>query len=270
VKQYRASGWILLLILLLPVLQSGCASKIPASFPLADTEKPYVLDRLREFRNRECPGSLDADVTLEWRMYGKTEKIPGMLQMQSPAFLRYSVVDPLGRQLFILVSDGSRFTLVDNRKARALTGGIDSAFWQKYIPDFISPADYMNWLTGRLPATPFEVREIRGDKQAVDAVWLITEWRGGVRHHVLFHPDSSRMTRHIVENDSEEVLLDVSYTEYRPNGTDCPEPSLLLAKGEEISGTVQVRFDRILPPTPIPEPLFHLTLPEHFTLKTVD
>ncbi|MCL7489664.1 MAG: hypothetical protein M8357_15970 [Desulfobulbaceae bacterium] len=269
-KTHRAPGWILLFTLALLFLQSGCASKIPASFPLAENKKPFVLDQLRQFRDRDCPQSLDADVTLEWTIYGKTEKIPGVLQLQSPAFLRYSVVDPLGRQLFILAGDGSSFTLVDNRKAKALTGRTDSAFWQKYIPDFISPSDYMHWLAGRLPAADFAVEEIRGDSQSPSTFWLITQWRGNIRHHVLFHLESSRISRHIVENDKGEVLLDVSYTDYGPNDPDCPHPHLLLAKGAEIKGTVQLRFDRIFPPAPIPERIFHLTLPDHFTVKTVD
>ena len=123
--------------------------------PLAEREKPFILKQLQEFQDRRCAQSLDADVTMEWQMYGKTEKIPGLLQLQSPSFLRYSVVDPIGRQLLILVSDGSSFTLVDNRKAKALTGQVESNFWNKYIPGFIVPKDYISWLTGRLLADFF-------------------------------------------------------------------------------------------------------------------
>ena len=268
-KRHHASGRVLLLVLAVLVLP-GCAARIPSSLPLAESEKPYVLHRLQEFQSRKCGWSLDADVTLEWQMYGKREKIPGMLQLLSPAFFRYAVVDPLGRQLFILVSDGNNFTLVDNRKAKALTGPVDSHFWRNYIPGFIRANDYISWLTGRLPAGSFKVNEIRADRKSVDAVWLLTEWTDAIRQRVLFHPDTGQVARHIVEGANDAVLLDVTYSDYQEDDLDCSRPRLLQVEGAEVSGTGTVHFVKLLPEAAIPPRIFHLTLPEHFTVTTVE
>jgi outer membrane lipoprotein-sorting protein len=270
VKQNATLRWGTLLILALLSLQPGCASKIPLSLPLAESEKPFILNQLQEFQSRNCIESLDADVTLEWEMYGKTKKIPGMLQLQAPSFLRYSVVDPLGRQLFILVSDGNSFSLVDNSKAKALTGQVNSNFWKKYIPSFITSKDYISWLTGRLPAEPFEVKEVRRDKKSVKAIWLITGWKNTIRHHVLFFPETGQVTRHIVEGENKDILLDVMYTNYDSGSLSCAKPLLLKVEGTKISGTVKVHFDEILPETLIPPSIFHLNLPAHFTVKIVE
>ena len=173
------------------------------------------------------------------------------------------------RQLLILVSDGNSFSLVDNSKAKALTGQVNSNFWKKYIPSFISSKDYMPWLTGRLPLIDFDVHEVRADKKSVEAVWLITQWKNTIRHHVLFFPETSQVTRHIVEGENNEILLDVTYAEYQPNDQYCSIPHLLEIEGTEISGTAKVHFDEILPEATIPQTFFHLTLPDHFTVKTV-
>lgn len=269
-RRNGTSGRNLLLFLVLLLLQSGCASKIPSTLPLAESEKVSVLDRLREFQGRNCSQSLDADVTLEWLIYGKTEKIPGLLQLQSPAFLRYAVVDPLGRQLFILVSDGISFTLVDNRNAKALIGQVDSQFWKKYIPGFVIPTQYLSWLTGRLPAGDFKTGEIRADKRSVDAVWLITGWNDAIRHHVLFSPEAGQVLRHIIEGGNHEILLDVVYSDYDSTDQGCAPPHRLQVEGAGISGTVTLLFEEIFPAAPIPRGIFHLTLPDHFTVSPVE
>jgi len=257
---------ILALLLFLP----GCASKIPSSLPLAEGEKPLVLKQLQEFQNRRCAQSLDADVTVEWQMYGKTEKIPSVLQLQSPSFLRYSVVDPIGRQLLILVSDGSSFTLVDNRKAKALTGQVKSNFWNKFVPDSITSKDYISWLTGRLPEDVFEVYEIRQDKESVESVWLLTKWKNNSRHHVLFSSKDNQVIRHIIESDDNEILLDVVYSDYNSNTLHCKKPNQLKIEGAKITGTLKLHFDEFFPGDPISLNIFHLTLPEHFSVKIVE
>jgi outer membrane lipoprotein-sorting protein len=270
VEQSNTLKWSPIIILALLIFLSGCASKIPSSLPLAEGEKPLILNQLQEFQNRRCAQSLDADVTLEWQMYGKTEKIPSVLQLQSPSFLRYSVVDPIGRQLLILVSDGSSFTLVDNRKAKALTGQVESNFWNKYIPEFITSKDYISWLTGRLPEDVFEVYEIRQDKESVEFVWLLTKWKNNTRHHVLFSLKGNQVIRHIVESDDNETLLDVVYSDYDPSTPHCTKPNQLKIEGAKITGTLKLHFDEFFPENPISPNIFHLTLPDHFSVKIVE
>ena len=99
-----------------------------------------------------------------------------MLQVQNSGQLRYSIVDPLGRQLLILVSDAENFTLINNQKGKAYVGRTNSSFLQKYIPPYLYSEDYLSWLTGRLPARGLEISDIREDKQSPQKIWFISSW----------------------------------------------------------------------------------------------
>jgi len=221
-------------------------------------------------RSRECGNSLDADVTVQWQGYGKNGTIPGMLQMQAPSLLRFSVVDPLGRQHFILVSDGDTFTLINNSRSTAYAGPADSPFLRRYIPACISPHHYHDWLTGRLPFGEGSFKHFRWDAESPEAVWLITGWEDGVRHHVLFAPESATIKQHLVEGEDGGVLLDVVYDDYQANELDCLLPHLLRIEGATISGTALVRYDKIFPVREIPERHFQIVIPDHFTVETVE
>lgn len=265
------SGWQLLLILAVLLLLSACASKIPSTLPLPESEQPLVRERLQEFQAHLCTTSLDADVTMEWQGYGKSEKYPGLLQLQPPAFLRYAIVDPLGRQLLILVSDGTDFTLVNNRNASAVIGSLSSNFWRKYVPACIAPRDYISWLTGRLPVQVFEAAELRQGKEPDKGIWLVTKWKDGIRHHILFDAEIRRIQRHMVEGEGGKILLDVSYSNYKTaNNPDCERPNLVQIEGAGISGTLTIRFDAAYSESPIPEDFFHLSIPEHFSQEIVE
>lgn len=259
-----------LLIFVLLIFLPGCAAKFPSSLPLPEGEKERVMNRFREFQKRPRPQALDADVTLEWEMYGKVEKIPGMLQLQEPSFLRYALVDPLGRQMLILVSDGAGFILVNNRKAMALTGSVKSDYWEKYIPGFIDSGEYVSWLTGRPGSEGYMVREVRRDEETVGDMWLLTGWKDGVRHHLLFNPESGTLKQRIVEGSDNEILLDVEYSGYNSDNSNSSQPSLIKVGGEKVSGSLIVHIEKIISEEAIPPDVFQLSLPEHFTVTVAE
>ena len=128
----RNNGWIF--TALCGLLLAGCVSKIPQTTQLSSPESVQALERWSSFLQHPRPQALDADYRLRWKVLGSQGGVDAVLLMQQPAMLRFAANDPLGRALVLLVSDGRRFTLVDNRKAEAYTGNTDSALWHEYVP----------------------------------------------------------------------------------------------------------------------------------------
>jgi len=100
----RLAGRLALLLAVL--LLAGCAGKVPRTTSLESSEIEEVRAGFTEFSKRACPLTLDADITLEMQLLGKSQKSAGVLQYAGPSSFRYAMVDPLGRSLFIMVTDG--------------------------------------------------------------------------------------------------------------------------------------------------------------------
>lgn len=255
-------------LLLAILLLAGCAGKMPRTIPLEKSDKELVHAGFAEFGKRVCPLSLDADVTLEMKLLGKTEKSAGMLQYQGPSSLRYAMVDPLGRSLFIMVTDGFTFTMAYNREAKAVTGSTASRFWQDYVPRGVSTDDIVLLLAGKLPAN-LRLKDTRGDQDGA-GFWLYGAGIEGIRHEILFDRHVSRVLRHILKDGRETVLFDVTYDQYEATDPLCPQPSALRVEGETITGAVILRFDRFFTDQAIPSQMFHITPPDHFLVQEVE
>jgi hypothetical protein len=255
-------------LLLAVLLLAGCAGRMPLTTPLEKSEKELVSVGFAEFGKRDCPLSLDADITLEMQLLGKSEKSAGMLQYQGPSSLRYAMVDPLGRSLFIMVTDGYTFTMVYNREAKAVTGSTASRFWQDYVPRGVSTDDIVLLLAGKLPAN-LRLKDTRADQDGV-GFWLYGVGTEGIRHEILFDRHISRVLRHILKDGRETVLFDVIYDQYEAIDSPCPQPSALRIEGETITGSVILRFDRVFTDQAIPSQTFHITPPGHFLVQEVE
>ncbi len=251
-------------------LVTGCAGRLPSTVPVTGNAKALILSRFQIFLDRECARSVDADVTLSWQVLWSGAMVRGMLQVQKPALLRYTVVDPLGRPLFIIVSDGATFTAVDTLKGEGYTGPVTSPSWRKYVPKGISPKELFFWLSGGLPPGELRVDGVRREKNS-PWPWVILTSSGGLHHQVLFDPDSGRIVRHVVVGRDRTILLDVTYSgTVRPkDAPGCPWPAELEIKGATIPGTVRIRFDRILSEAVLPPATFHLTLPVHYPVHKI-
>ena len=64
-------------------------------------------------------------------------------------------------------------------------------------------------------------------------------------------------------------MLDVEYDGYQQVNNDCLYPTYLFAEGQGISGSVQIGIDKVYN-TPLADEIFHLQLPDHFTLIEVE
>jgi hypothetical protein len=263
---HREAPWYLLLLAFL--LLAGCAGKAPETTPLARNEREQVEAGFTEFAKRVCPLSLDADIAMEMQILGKTEKSAGMLQYEGPSSLRYAIVDPLGRSLFIIATDGYTFTMVYNREAKAVTGSTASRFWQDYVPQGVAADDIVLLLAGHLPAD-LRQKDIRGDRDGA-GFWLYAAGSEGIRHEILFDHRVSRVLRHILRDGNGTVLYDVTYEQYGAGDPLCPLPSVLRVEGKTITGTVILRFDRLFTGQAIPPQTFHITPPGHFLVQQVE
>jgi len=249
---------------------AGCAGRLPRTYHLAVSEREEALTLFDRFMQNRCNGALDADVTLEMRLLGKTETAPGMLQALPPSHLRYAVVDPLGRSLAIVVTDGSTFTMVDNRNAEAVTGPVDSSFWNEFVPAGIFVEDIIPWLRGRLSDQDIRIADVHGDRDDPALIWLLSSTNDGLRHEIGFDHVEGVLRRHILKNNDNSVVLDVRYSRHDEEDGQCPAPRELVVEGKSITGTLTIRFDRIFHNSTLSPGIFQLDLPDHYTVTEVE
>ena len=260
----------LAIVIVMGSLLSGCAGRMRLTEPLSGVSRSLALTRFHDFMDRACSRAVDADVTLSWKALGKKQAIPGTLQAQEPAFLRYTVVDPLGRALLIFDSDGATFTLADTQKGEGYTGPVASRYWHKYIPEGIQPEDLFYWLGGRLRPGRFQVIDVRkGDVENDRAVWVILKSSEGLTHHVLFDADADCVLRHVIEDRQQAVMLDVIYTGMKREKDGCGWPDELSIEGEASKGTIRIHFDRIFSQAVMPPSTFVLALPDYYLIHKV-
>ena len=267
VGSLRSCSWLLIaaLFLFLP----GCATKLPQTLPIKETEQQQVFNEFKGFQEHPCDTTVDADVVLELTSLGKTEKATGILLAREPSFIRYTATDPLGRSLLILVSDGTTFTLVNNREGKAFTGSADSKYFAKYVPKSVQLSAFFPWLAGRLENTPANFIPMGYDKDQSQSVWLKTKGTEE-EHHILFDPDTQSLTRHIVTDRDQNILLDIGYKNYVRKESKCPWPMQITLESRELTGALTVNYQEIFFNSPLNPKLFQLSIPPHYKSEKVD
>ncbi|MBV5317481.1 MAG: hypothetical protein JZU50_06705 [Desulfobulbaceae bacterium] len=257
-------AWLAFLLML-----SGCATKLPKTTPLHSDQQQEAEDLLSSFLQRQQPVALDADIRIGWDVLGSKGAIDAILQLQRPAFLRFSATDPLGRALFIAVSDGVTFTMVDSRIGRIYQGKTDSKFWHTHVPEALVAEDFFFFLSGSL---------LQGDKQLVSTAqnaeqtgyWYV--WKDGraMVHHVLLERQSREMIQHLLFDPQGDLALEVTYSAYsgvRETGYNWPRR--LQITGKAITGTLTVQIEKIHSHQQLAAAAFHLTPPPHYTVEQV-
>nr|WP_320011866.1 hypothetical protein [uncultured Desulfobulbus sp.] len=263
-------GWIAAMFL--GVLLTGCASKIPQTTALSPTESLHALKCWSAFLEHPSPQALDADFRLRWKVLGSQGGVDTMLVMQHPGNLRFAANDPLGRALILLVSDGSRFTLVDNRKAEAYVGKTDSALWHEYVPASIAPEDLFAYLGGLVEpiwigqVEPFLDTQGRG-------YWYRFQDQLGLTHYVLLEGQVGRVARHLLFDKEEDDLLDINYSGQagspNPGEEGLQWPQLVKVSGEAVTGEVELSLEKLYGFSVRGASAFRLNLPPHYKVKEV-
>jgi outer membrane lipoprotein-sorting protein len=248
---------------------SGCATKLPQTTPLHADQQQEADGLFSSFVQRQKPRALDADIRIGWDVLGSKGTVDAILQLQQPAYLRFSATDPLGRALYIAVSDGITFTMVDSRIGRVYQGKTGSKFWHTHVPEALTAEDLFYFLSGTLPqGDPKAVSTAQDSQQA--GFWYI--WKDGraMVHQVLLARQTREMVRHLLFDPQGDLVLEVAYSSYRgvqENGFNWPRH--LQITGKAITGTLTVQIEKIHSHQQLSATAFQLTLPPHYTVEQV-
>jgi len=259
----RAVFFALVLIL------SGCAGKLPVTVELTGAQEQEALTLLQKIRQRNCPDTLDADVSLSWQGYGQHRIVNATLQATRKGTFRLSGLDPLGRPFFILVTDGSHFILVDNLQGRGYTGAVDSAFLRQYIPAGLQLTTCFSFLTGQLPGKEIPLTRF-AQTENHKSFWFTFKLSEGMTIQAEIDPDSGLVYRQVFTDHENRIVLDARYEGYRPRAEICAVPDRLTVEGEDISGSLQITFNKLYRGTRLPDDIFTLRIPEHFIVTEVE
>lgn len=242
---------------------SGCAG-LPARLPHSGPESLLVRESFKEMvgRQRQCEGSVDADITitLDSRFYSGT--MSGYLQAKAPAFLKLVGINPFGQPLVVLVSDGESFSYASLSESLSYDGRVDSEAFQRFVPSGFDPGTSFYPLTGKL--APGEVRilatssdqEKRGD-------WLeLEDIQDNIHSLVLFEPERQLIRQYLQFNEDGKVTLKISYGDYSPG--PCSLPGLITINSSDHSGELVLRLRDWQTETPFSAADFVLELPPVF------
>jgi len=255
--------------LVLTLTLSGCATKVPKTTPLHADQQQEADGLFSTVVQRQKPRALDADIRIGWDVLGSKGTVDAILQLQQPAFLRFSATDPLGRALYIAVSDGTTFTMVDSRTSRIYQGQTGSKFWHTYVPEALMAEDLFYFLSGTLPQVDPKTVTTAQDAK-LTGFWYIWKDSRAMVHQVLLERQSREMARHLLFDPQGDLVLDVAYSDYRgvqENGFNWPRH--LQITGKAITGTLTVQIEKIHSHQQLAATAFQLTLPPHYTVEQV-
>jgi hypothetical protein len=263
----RAAAAVAVLLGLLTL--AGCATRLPPTEPLVSAEWLEAETLFAGFAARPTPPAIDADLRLNWDFLGSKGGVAAVLQLQRLVQLRFTATDPLGRALFLAVSDGTAFTLVDNRQSRVYQGSTDSKFWHRYVPDAVAAEDLFLLLGGMSPEGVRRVNASARDKGGA-GFWYVLDARNGLTRHLLIDRHSGRIRRHLLVDDGETVLDIVYSGSTGADGAGYELPRELRVTGSAITGTLTVHIDTVYGFQPLPAATFHLVAPPHFMVEQVE
>lgn len=263
------SGVSFLPMALCLLIFSGCAAKLPKTAALDPAGEKEAQVVFANFLAAKRPAALDADLRLGWDVLGSKGAVAAALQLQPPASLRFTANDPLGRAFLLAVSDGTSFTLVDNRIGHVYRGRTDSKFWHSYVPEAVAPDDLYFFLAGFLPAGEDQAFKSAQDPEKT-GFWYVWRDERSMTHHVLLDRRTAEMRRHLLFDAGQDLVLDLTYSQYSKNaGSGFIWPGSLLITGEAVTGTLTVQTEKIYPQAQLGAATFRLAPPPHFTVEQV-
>ena len=246
---------------------TGCAARLPQTIPVSQTQKDDILAHYLDSRSRDCDFPVDADVILDIRSFGRKMMVDGYLQIQPPSFVRATVLDKVGRPLFILVAKGDELTFVDSMKGKALIGPVGSLIRNNDFPVRMETGEFAALLIGRFFPDELLLQDIRTEEKTKRSAWLVFSAPGGNLNRILFDFSAERIIRHAVENREGDILLDIRYEWNDEIKDQCSPPSTLSVSGEVLDGEVELLYTRVMRPEQISPDVFELSLPDHYRIR---
>ncbi|PIE59412.1 MAG: hypothetical protein CSA32_04290 [Desulfobulbus propionicus] len=248
----------------------GCTPKLEPLSPIAGSQLDRAQVLLHYFLNQQRETALDADVRLHWDMPGRKGGLDGILQLQAPGNIRLTVLDPLGRQEFILVIDTNHFTMVDNRQGKGYVGEMDTEKRYEYLPAILKGDELFALLGGFLPSgscTLNSVESIGKTREKQDTWYQFNriDRTGTVRFTL--EDSGSMMKRCLFVDGHNETPVTVRYEGVAPseNG-EVLWPKKVTISGSSLHGEYQLSIVKILSLKPLPSSAFSLKIPPGYTV----
>lgn len=263
-----SQGSGLLLLSLCVFLFYGCSAKVLPLRPLPGDQRAAAEEVLLRYLEQPLPEALDADVHLSWDIFGSKGSIDGVLQLQRPASIRLTALDPLGRALLIIVADNKTFTIVDSHTGRAYKGEVASETWHQYIPVLIEPKDLFYLLGGFLSAAENRLFTGSGRAEHSQEVWYgVSEASGASEQRLLLDQNDGFLKRRLMLDSESRPAIDILYSDYLPVASGTAHwPRQIDISGESVRGEFRLEIQQVASVAPLPAGAFDLSIPSHFTV----
>lgn len=245
----------------------GCAAKLPRLEAPSVQQQEAAEIMLQRYLERPRIAALDADIRIHWDMPASSGGVDGLLQVQKEGLLRLTIVDPLGRSLYILVSNGRTFTLVDNQEGKGYQGAVEAEFLESYIPAHIISGDLFSLLGGLMPGEREQVDEVGIDGKNI--IWYAFR-AGRNEHRILLEGAAPVMRRHVIEDNRQGENTSIAYSDYFPvDPAGSLWPRLITLTGNSIYGTLQLEIKDVVSVLPGDAANFQIAIPPHFSRERV-
>jgi hypothetical protein len=256
-----------LLFFAFSLLINGCSS-LPSTVPVTVPESLNVTDRFKEMvaEQSECHCCIDARAVVSFKSIWDSGTISGYLQAMAPSFMKFVGVNPFGMPLVILVTDGDTFRYVTIPEKKGYEGGVSGATFTKYAPEGFLPEHGFYWIIGRLYPGIITISDVSKDEEG-KGYWFNLDYGHGAKSLVLFDENQGILLRHIVVNEQEEKILDISYGSYQPG--PCPIPGEIIVSSLVHGSTLTMKMSDWLPEPAFSKQDFYYEIPAGFERVTV-
>ncbi|MBC8316430.1 MAG: hypothetical protein H8E41_00895 [Desulfobulbaceae bacterium] len=244
------------------LLLNGCSS-LPSSVPVTQPESVSVTELFKQMvtKQSECHCCLDARAVVSFKSIWDSGTINGYLQAMSPSFLKFVGVNPFGMPLVILATNGDTFRYVAIPEKKGYEGDVSGVTFTKYAPEGFLPEYGFYWIIGRLYPGKMTITDVRRDEEG-EGYWFELDYGRGATSLVLFDAAQGVLMRHIIVNEQQEKILDISYGAYQPGS--CPTPGEITVRSLIHGSTLTIKMSDWLPEPVFTPQDFHYAIPAGF------
>ncbi len=256
------------------LLLAGCAGFQVGTAVVSGPEAGEAAATLqRVFAGPNPCTCFDAEVTANIAMSSwgidRAASLTGYLQTQSPSKLKFVGINPFGQPQLIVALDDKRLWSILVPEAKVFTGNVRAKTFKKYFPPGFEPAHVFAWLAGRPPIGDDTIRAVR-DGGAAGVHWFEMDRADGAgRVQLLFDSGAEVVLRYVLYGKYDNVLVDVSYTDYQDAG-DCRLPGKILVDSPSQKGSLELELNDPLECESLSPTAFSYELPPGFERITVE
>jgi hypothetical protein len=257
---YQTKSFVLALIFSLSLI--GCA-RLPQTIAISSSEAFQVTTSFKEMvaRQKECGCCIDCQARVSFDSIWEKGTVAGYVQSLSPSFLKFVAVNPFGQPLFILATDGISFQYVSVPEAQGYEGSVAGETFSRYAPEGFSPESSFYWLIGRLSPGILSISDISKSKEGND-YWFDFYYENGPRNLVLFDAEQQVVLRHLLIDENDEPVFDVSYGDYQKG--ECPLPGTITIGSLIHNSTLELKLYDCFPDVSFPRQYFDYHIPAGF------